>query len=151
MMQNADLTVTRKQYSTAKYSKNSQIRQSAVLFATSPYCQITANQRRPFVGHLSQARDLAASVGINLGRHTSPSSCTKCRPQFSSKFACVRGKRKKTLASLSQFLICFARLSTNGKGYCIAVHLPARAAARPRCFYKAAWMQPKISVRSQLA
>ena len=84
--------------------ENSQIRRSAALFATSPYCQIAANQRQPFVGHLSQARDLAASVGINLGRHTSQSttSCTKCRPQFSTEFACVHGNRKKTLASLSQ-------------------------------------------------
>ena len=101
-----------------KHSKTSQIRRSAVLFTPSPYCQIAANQRRPFVGHLSQARDLASSVGINLDRHTSQSTCTKCRPQFSSEFAMCSRKAQKLLQRCNKFILY---LST--KFYCVALLL----------------------------
>jgi len=112
-----DTTVTRKQYSATKHSKNSQIRWSAVLFATTPYCHSPANQRWPFLGHLSQAIDLAASVGINLGRLRNPVA----HVDHSSVVVKYSRKAKKAAVLATSAVICVARLPRKVQSVCLIV------------------------------
>jgi len=100
-----DLTVTRKQFSAAKCSKNSRIRRSEVSLPISPYCHMVANQHWPFVGHLSQGIDLAASAGINLDK------VTRLRKMSTTvqlcSFLCVPGKMQKLLHPIFLYILIF--------------------------------------------